>query len=497
MLLIVLPCSDMNPINTIKTRVQEPLEEFKGPHNTAQASSLRHKKSGQQVASEKSTKGKNSSAYWAGCIYKTVTRGVESPHYSMKVAFKGRRMRFTTGTGNKESAARTAAGIYNDLLSMGVDATLAKHRPQKVAKGDSVATIGEWIEGAKEVSEANPATFTSYARALRLITSGVLAMKKTSSRFGPKNGGSTLYREAVDATSLEALSPEAIQKWRLAYVKKAKNPALERSAMTSCNSIIRQARSLFAPKVVRFLPGQKLPEPPPFAGVEFFPRQSAKYISKIDPKEFVQAASRELAKTNPAAYLGFLLAIGAGLRRNEIDSLCWHQIDTGKKVIRVEVTEVASLKTQDSRGEVEIDDDLAAILQGYKAGAKGKGYVIEATGTGGPRKWGQHYRADAAFNDLIVWLRNHKQDDKKPLEKVRKPIHELRKELGALITQEHGIYAASRTLRHSNVATTAAHYADKKERTTVNVGGWLSEKVVPIAPETPSDTPAPKFKKRR
>jgi hypothetical protein len=49
----------------------------------------------------------------------------------------------------------------------------------------------------------------------------------------------------------------------------------------------------------------------------------------------------------------------------------------------------------------------------------------------------------------------------------------LRKELGALFTAEHGIYAASRVLRHSNVATTAAHYSDLKTKPIVNVGGWL------------------------
>ena len=65
---------------------------------------------------------------------------------------------------------------------------------------------------------------------------------------------------------------------------------------------------------------------------------------------------------------------------------------------------------------------------------------------------------------------------------ARKPLHELRKELGAaLITAEHGIYAASRVLRHSNVATTAAHYTDLKTRPTIAVGAWLKpDNVVPM-----------------
>ena len=402
----------------------------------------------------------------------------------MQVAFKGRRMTFTTGTGNKDAAARSAAGIYNDLLSLGVEGALAKHRPQKAAR-DKIATIGEWIAAAKEVSAANDATFTAYARALRTIASGIASYKKTKKRYGPKKGGSSKYREAIDAMSLESLSPEAIQKWRLFYVKdKAKNPAKEKSAKTSCNSLIRQARSLFAEKIVRFLPLLLLPKPIPFHKVEFFERQNTKYFSKIDAPAIVLAANTKLSKTNQEAFLAFLLAIGAGLRRAEIDTLCWHQIDSKRGLIRVENTEAARLKTDDSRAEVAIDDKLATTLQGYRAlkKAKDRDFVITADGAEGKKGWGAHYRANIVFDSLIQWLKNYEQDGKKPLKDVRKPIHELRKELGALLTSKHGIYAASHALRHSTVATTAAYYADKKERTTVGIGDWLAgeEKVIPM-----------------
>ena len=64
--------------------------------------------------------------------------------------------------------------------------------------------------------------------------------------------------------------------------------------MTSCNSTIRQARSLFAEKIVRFLPDVRLPEAKPFEGVEFFPRQSAKYFSRIDARALLREAGRSL-----------------------------------------------------------------------------------------------------------------------------------------------------------------------------------------------------------
>ena len=52
---------------------------------------------------------------------------------------------------------------------------------------------------------------------------------------------------------------------------------------------------------------------------------------------------------------------------------------------------------------------------------------------------------------------------------ANKPLHELRKELGALIATEQGIYAASRFLRHSDISTTARHYADHKARISVGL----------------------------
>ena len=38
-----------------------------------------------------------------------------------------------------------------------------------------------------------------------------------------------------------------------------------------------------------------------------------------------------------------------------------------------------------------------------------------------------------------------------------KPLHTFRKEFGSLVCDRHGIYAASRALRHASVVVTAAN----------------------------------------
>ena len=428
-------------------------------------------KSGKQVANTLTRGvGKNDSRYWRSRIYRPINaRGEASPHYSMRLQIRGKRMAFSLGTGNAEAAARKAANVYTDFITLGVEAALAKHRPQKAA--ESIATGGQWIEAARSVATVNPATFALYAAALRKIVGDIIRVKRNRKRFGPKGGGAQAYRSAIDAAPLALLSPQAVQKWRMEYVKRARTPAEQRSRMTSCNSTLRQARSLFGKKIAKFVP---LPEPPPFQHVEFFPRQSAKYFSRIDAKALLTKAQSELAGKDSPAFLVILIALAAGLRKGEIDTLAWHQIDFERGLIRVENTDTASLKSADSRGEVPIDASVVELLRGFHARKTGAFVIESGDNISGPRAWGRHYRAQSVFDRVTAWLRKHGVT-------ARKPLHELRKELGALITAEHGIYAASRVLRHADLSTTAAHYTDLKTRPTIPVGEWLTpENVIPM-----------------
>jgi hypothetical protein len=55
----------------------------------------------------------------------------------------------------------------------------------------------------------------------------------------------------------------------------------------------------------------------------------------------------------------------------------------------------------------------------------------------------------------------------------------MRKEIGALITKQHGIFAASSFLRHSDITTTARHYAEHKGRISVGLGQMLQTEIKP------------------
>lgn len=75
----------------------------------------------------------------------------------------------------------------------------------------------------------------------------------------------------------------------------------------------------------------------------------------------------------------------------------------------------------------------------------------------------QQYRAKGAGKVLIKWLRSKGIN-------ASKPIHALRKEFGAEVCRQAGIYAAASVLRHADIKTTVSHYTDSRGRITAGFG---------------------------
>ena len=69
-----------------------------------------------------------------------------------------------------------------------------------------------------------------------------------------------------------------------------------------------------------------------------------------------------------------------------------------------------------------------------------------------------------------------------------KPLHTLQKGGGSIIATKAGIHAASQFLRHADIQVTAMHYADHKERVTVDIGALLNPQNITTMPSPP---PAP------
>lgn len=412
---------------------------------------------------------------WEKRLYVAKSGGVELGKLAVRIQHLGQRKEFRFDTTNRAAAAGQALDIFRFLKANGWAATQAKYNPDCESKLNT--TIGDYLVAVRELNKLRPRTFSFYQNALRLIVSEVFGIKpdKGTSKFdyrGGDNSGNARWTAKIDGHRLEELTPDKITVWKRQRVLRAGNsPAAIASARRSVNSYIRSARSLFAAPIRKELKGFVLPAVLPFAGVELEESGSQKYVSKIDAQSFIASARVELKPADPEAYKAFLLGLFVGLRKAEIDLLEWQMLDFSANVIRLQQTEWLHLKTHDSAAEITVDSEVLAELRAFQppppaTPAPWSQFILVSARPPHPESKRPYYRCLHTFRRLNKWLRS-KGD------MVQKPLHELRKELGAMIVTEHGIFAASHFLRHSDISTTARHYADHKARITVGLGKYL------------------------
>ena len=270
------------------------------------------------------------------------------------------------------------------------------------------------------------------------------------------------------------MTPERITDWQQRRVKSAGNsPAAIASAKRTANCYVRCARSLFGKEIRKRLRSVRLPQILPFDGVELFESGSMKYVSKVNVQTLIAAARAELKEAEPEVYKAFLLGLFAGMRKSEIDLAEWGMVDWQNHVIRLEETEWLQLKTKDSAGEITIDPEVSAELREFMSASQSP-FILASDRPPRNDSARTYYRCEPTFDRLNEWLRSKGVT-------ANKPLHELRKEIGALVATQHGIYAASRFLRHSDITTTARHYAEHKARISVGLGKLLDTGIKPAA----------------
>jgi integrase len=453
-------------------------------------------KSVQEVSKQKPRHGtaarhaKTDVRYWERAIFQpTYTRDGKSRlvgEWAAKIQHLGRRETFSLASANKAAAASRAKEIYLSLQSAGWAATLAKFKPKADAAGRSVATVGEFLAEVKAKASGRTKTLEGYGRAFRTIVSDIFGIDGGTAKYDYRTGGRKEWLARVEAVKLADVTPEAIQKWKLRFLRRAAgDPLKERAARISVNSLMRQAKSLFAPAVLKFIQ-LEVPDTIPFAGVSFEPRQSMRYRSGFNVEDVIRAAKDELP---PDQMKIFLLAVMGGLRRNEIDKLEWASFRWKDGVIRIEATRFFQPKSEDSTGDVEVDPEVMAVFRGFRAKAKGE-FVIDSPNAVRTEATYAHYRCQRDFEALTKWLRAHGVTGNTPL-------HSLRKEYGSQMCAKHGIYAASHALRHADIQITSQHYLDRKRRATVGMGHLLTgtKNITPMTPGSSKKERRPKAAK--
>ncbi|MDR2675328.1 MAG: tyrosine-type recombinase/integrase [Opitutaceae bacterium] len=464
--------------------------------------------------------------YWASRLYHESGNHADGtrhavPEYSVRIHYKGRRERFALHTANKALAAAKARDIHASLCAAGWQPTLAKYKPPMTQK-TLFPTIGEYLRAARAVSNIAPGTFNIYAAKLRTLVAGVLGItprkitkpvinpatglpqrnRKTGEprtrlvdpRFDVHGDKGSQWRDKLDAIRLDAITPEKVQKWLVSRLSEhTASPAKLASTRITLNSHVRNAASLFTPRIIRHLSGTiALPNPPPFDGVEKPSAPVRRYESRISPQILNAKAELELrdaqgdtpdAQARRECYTIYLLALFCGLRRDEIDTLAWNQVDLARGLVYIETNEFTTAKTATSEQSVRIAPDITAHLKAKFARRTGL-FVIESPVAPKPEAATyHHYRCTRLFKRLVAWLRANGGVQ------ARNPLHTLRKEFGSHIARHHGIQAASEALRHGDIRLTFNYYVSPVEKPTFSPA-MLSMQPSPPAPLGNPESPA-------
>jgi len=418
---------------------------------------------------------KSHAGYWRD---KLTTRSNDGFH--VRIRFGGVQNWWPLKTVNRETAAEKAKAIWLSLQAHGFEATQSKFKPWTVKPAPKleILTVGEFITSAKAVAgHVRLTTFTTYERKLRFLVSQIAKVKGSKARHDHFRGGAVKWREGVDKIPLSEITANRIEEWRGRYLARFDDQPLKRQqAQSTAISIIRNAKALFSPRILKVLGEDviaRLPNPLPFAGLEVGKRPRNRYKSKVNPGELTALAWHELKVKEPDQFKIFLLAFGAGLRRGEIDRLTWSAFNWKRGTVSIEPTDYGIAKTESSHDEIDLGQDLLDYFKAEMKNAGGEFVIGTAPSTAIAPHW-NHYRCDCTFKKLLDWLRAKGVT-------ARNPLHTLRKEFGSLINQKFGIYAASAALRHSNIGITRDAYVDKKERTAIN----LFEMIPKTITETP------------
>ncbi|NBR07870.1 MAG: hypothetical protein EBT92_19195, partial [Planctomycetes bacterium] len=163
--------------------------------------------------------------YWKTRLLKnSFTRNGELckvKEFCVKIQHRGRRQTFSLDTGNREAAATKARDIYQTILAQGWDAAEALFNPGMLVRKDD-PTLGEFFAEVQATAGLSAKTFRNYASALRTIACSSLGkLADDKSKYDYRGGGHKAWLEKVDAIKLAAMTPDRVQQWKIAHIRKA------------------------------------------------------------------------------------------------------------------------------------------------------------------------------------------------------------------------------------------------------------------------------------
>ena len=232
--------------------------------------------------------------------------------------------------------------------------------------------------------------------------------------------------------------------------------------VVTANGILRSVKSIFKADCLDYYKEEgcntinpfekdhptKAPEIRPFQG----------YPVK-DIKKLLSKAKTDLKENEPTSYALFLLALCGGLRQQEALWCKWENLK--ENGILVESKE-GEFETKSGKTRmVYLPPGVVKELKELRDSENPFIIAPKAVRIGAKKS---HTRKLVAVDRLIKWLKDNRLN-------VTKPIHELRKIYGALMSTQHGLFAAKQMLGHSRVSVTEDYYAALLKQPVVTLEG--------------------------
>jgi hypothetical protein len=286
------------------------------------------------------------------------------------------------------------------------------------------ATIGAVVERYQAKAEDRPGTVRNNISALRLLVR-------------------TVHPGDPDTQNSSLLTGELIRKFEAIRMAAAKSEPERRRTRASIRSYVVQARSILAPRKMRFYDGLTLPNLSSFRSEKVeMPRRTKPRALDVSVIAAINAAAPKLAENDPAVYMAFLMFSRLGLRNAEIKSARWGWIENGRIGIIDRPDE--DFWPKGSEGWVPIASDVLKELMRFRH-LSVDDYIIPGR-TATERKDAVDRRHSAWVGQ---WIRHRS-----------KTSYELRRYAGSLVYHAtRDILKVRDFLRHASVETTQQWYA--------------------------------------
>jgi integrase len=384
-------------------------------------------------------------------------RTIVASNYTMRVVRAGRQYYFTLPS-TKPEAAKMADDIdrYLDIPTHTVDEALKQFNPDKWAMRHPTAraaTIGDVLDAHAKAEKSlglEERTGSGYRGAMLIMFRQALAFRRK---------GKEPTDETVRAMSLDTLTPSLVSDFKLARVSKAgDNKAEVERKKRSANGVFRAVSSIFTEEARTHYAHLVLPADLDKTLASMAYKRTEKQRYRLPPAATIERVmthawmlrngytdeSGKFVAPDRNAYLAWLLAAHAGLRKKEIGQAVREWVESGKTPrMWVRSTPDFVAKGKDE-GFAEVEP---WVVEEIITLAESPSLILSGNET---------ERTGDVFRRLNAWLKERGLG----ASKGEKAVHGLRALCGSYWATTRGIFTAQKFLRHKTVDVTNDHYAD-------------------------------------